>query len=99
MAGKTRPSLLHKTLKNVALSNLSLTDKKCIESVFEKYEALSKADVVEVKHGKWIWTENGEADYEQFWICSVCKEKSYIKTKFCSDCGAKMGKGCEQQSG
>ena len=51
------------------------------------------ADVVEVKHGEWIWTENGEADYEQFWVCSVCKEKSYIKTKFCSDCGAKMDGG------
>ena len=51
------------------------------------------ADVVEVKHGEWIWTENGEADYEQFWVCSVCKEKSYIKTKFCSDCGAKIDGG------
>ena len=48
MAGKTRPSLRAKTLQNVALSNLSLTDKQCIESVFEKFEALSKADVVEV---------------------------------------------------
>ena len=48
------------------------------------------ADVVEVKHGEWIWTENGEADYEQFWVCSVCKEKSYIETKFCPECGAKM---------
>ena len=53
----------------------------------------NKADFVEVKHVEWIWTENGEADYEQFWVCSVCKEKSYIKTKFCSDCGAKMDGG------
>lgn len=52
-------------------------------------------DVAEVKHGEWIWTENGEADYEQFWVCSVCKEKSYIKTKFCSDCGAKMDGGSD----
>ena len=49
MPGKSRPSLREKTLQNVALSNLSLTDKKCIESVFEKFEALSKADVAEVK--------------------------------------------------
>ena len=40
--------------------------------------------------GEWIWTENGDEDYEQFWICSVCNEKSYIETKFCSECGAKM---------
>ena len=51
------------------------------------------ADIEEVRHGEWIWTENGEEDYEQFWVCSVCKEKSYIETKFCSDCGAKMDGG------
>ncbi len=45
MAGKTRPSLREKTLQNVALSNLSLTDKQCIQSVFEKFEELSQADV------------------------------------------------------
>lgn len=54
------------------------------------------ADVMEVRHGEWIWTENGEEDYEQFWECSVCKEKSYIKTKFCSGCGARMGGKNEQ---
>ena len=48
MAGKTRPSLMAKTLTNVALSNLSLTDKKCIEEVFKKFEVLTSADVVEV---------------------------------------------------
>jgi hypothetical protein len=58
--------------------------------LLKRLAELENADVVEVKHGEWIWTENGEADYEQFWVCSVCKEKSYIKTKFCSDCGAKM---------
>lgn len=52
-----------------------------------------EADVVEVRHGEWTWTENGEADYEQYWVCSVCGEKSYIETKYCSDCGAKMDKG------
>ena len=56
---------------------------------------LPTADVEKVKHGEWIWTESGEADYEQFWVCSVCKEKSYIKTKFCSDCGARMEGGKE----
>ena len=93
MAGKTRPSLMAKTLTNVALSNLSLTDKKCIEEVFKKFEVLTTADVEEVKHGKWIWAENGEEDYEQYWICSVCGEKEYFKTNYCSDCGAKMDGG------
>jgi hypothetical protein len=50
-------------------------------------------DVAEVRRGEWIWAENGEADYEQYWVCSVCGEKSYIETKYCSDCGAKMDGG------
>lgn len=48
------------------------------------------ADVVELRHGEWIWTENGEEDYEQFWVCSVCGEKDYIETNYCPNCGAKM---------
>lgn len=37
MAGKTRPSLLKKTLKNVETSALSNTDKECIKTVFEEF--------------------------------------------------------------
>ena len=63
-----------------------------------KYETCNEclADVLynagyrKQSEGEWIWTENGDEDYEQFWICSVCNEKSYIETKFCPDCGAKM---------
>ena len=47
------------------------------------------------KEGEWIWTENGEEDYEQYWVCSCCHEKSYWESKFCSDCGAKMKGGAE----
>jgi hypothetical protein len=42
---------------------------------------------------KWIWTENGDEDYEQYWICSLCGEKSYIEYNFCPNCGAKMKGG------
>lgn len=42
MSGKTRPSLRQKTLENVKRSNLSETDKKCIEEVFKQYEELLK---------------------------------------------------------
>jgi hypothetical protein len=53
-------------------------------------EALYNAGYRKQREGEWIWTENGDEDYEQFWICSVCNEKSYIETKFCTNCGAKM---------
>ena len=40
--------------------------------------------------GEWIWTENGEADCEKYWVCSVCKEHDFVKTEYCPNCGAKM---------
>ena len=40
MAGKARPSLRKKTLENVMLSNLSVTDKECIKAVFEEADSI-----------------------------------------------------------
>ena len=96
MAGKTRPSLRAKTLQNVALSNLSLTDKQCIESVFEKFEALSKADVEGVKHGEWKHTvEKGTVFNHHFFTCSLCGASAFTSgyEKYCHECGAKMDGG------
>ena len=45
--------------------------------------------------GEWIWTENGEEDYEQYWVCSCCHAKLYWESKFCPNCGAKMKGGAE----
>lgn len=43
MAGKLRPSLRAKTIRNVMeRSNLSDTDKKCIQDVFESYKNTSE---------------------------------------------------------
>ena len=64
-----------------------------MEAILRVKEAPS-ADVVEVRHGRWIWTESGEEDYEQYWVCSCCGEKEYIEYNYCPNCGAKMdGKG------
>ena len=100
MAGKTRPSLMAKTLTNVALSNLSLTDKKCIEEVFKKFEVLTSADVVEVKHGEWIVAEeckiplsHGYIRTEKTYICPFCHYHFRKKMKYCGECGAKMDGG------
>lgn len=45
MPGKARPCLRRKVLLNVDYSNLSLTDKKCIHNVFEKYDLLQEKNV------------------------------------------------------
>lgn len=42
MPGKTRPSLMKKTLANVSASNLSVADKKCIGEVFKKFGEMKK---------------------------------------------------------
>lgn len=42
MAGKTRPSLMAKTLANVSSSNLSLTDKRCIGEVFKRFDEMKQ---------------------------------------------------------
>ena len=50
-------------------------------------------DAVEVVHGRWNWQKDGEADYEQYWMCSECKDVTFFKTNYCSNCGAKMDGG------
>ena len=51
---------------------------------------LPAADVAEVVHGRWIWNEEGEIDWDQFYRCSNCGDKEYWESNFCPNCGAKM---------
>ena len=53
------------------------------------------ADVAEVVHGRWIWNEEGEIDWEQFYRCSNCGNKEYWESNFCPNCGAKMDGGAD----
>ena len=46
------------------------------------------ADVAEVVHGRWIWNEAGEIDWEQFYRCSNCGNNEYWESNFCPNCGA-----------
>ena len=48
------------------------------------------ADVAPVRHGRWIWNEEGEIDWEQFYRCSNCGNKEYWESNFCPNCGCKM---------
>ena len=90
MAGKTRPSLMAKTLANVSSSNLSLTDKKCIGEVFKRFEELNTADVQEVKHGEWELHEDGSGTCKN---CNTHQKAVWDMDRwqnFCGRCGAKM---------
>ena len=69
----------------------------------ENLEILPAADVVEVRHGKWVWDENGMDWGLGAWKCSECHLKPetwwetykgnpyrYAGSSYCNNCGAKM---------
>lgn len=89
---------------------MAYVDKKELYKLFEESNGIIKlhvsdvdmlptADVVEVKHGKWI-----ESQYiskrlgipvknEIFFTCSECGKDSIGKSKYCRECGALMDGG------
>lgn len=79
---------------------------KCAEVISEKFNIpladlvdvfaeIPTADVVEVKHGKWL-----NIIFTQRYICSLCGNEIYFgKAKFCSECGAKMDGTSKERDG
>lgn len=53
-------------------------------------EEQPSADVAPVVHSKWVWTENGLADCEQYWVCDNCHDHTFVQTNCCPNCGARM---------
>ena len=72
--------------------------RECLRDVCYGVEDIPAADVVEVRHGRWLTTDA----YPHHLYCSVCY-KTYAKnakwvneldlpTNYCPNCGARMGK-------
>ena len=61
-----------------------------IECAMADLSDMPTIDARPVVHAEWVWTVNGEADHEQYWVCSNCKEHSFHKSPYCSECGATM---------
>lgn len=94
MAEYIKRESIQKALKNVT------DDPSCplfLAAMIEQYiDQEPAADVVEVKHGKWI-----EYPRAHYFKCSECKEtvpykkavliRGKRKYKYCPHCGAKMG--------
>ena len=47
-------------------------------------------EISRVRHGRWIWNEEGEIDWEQFYRCSNCGDKEYWESNYCPNCVAAM---------
>lgn len=58
-----------------------LTDKTCWADDCKDFK--NKADVVKVKHGKWVEGKSLEK-------CSLCGKKGFSDWIYCPRCGAKM---------
>ena len=68
------------------------------EAIIKDLTEFPAADVVEVRHGKWIHSEIEDDDWGRTfhkWTCSVCGYSvahNPTGENYCPNCGAKMGK-------
>ena len=60
-------------------------------------KAIPAADVVEVKHGRWVKkferyhdTHTDESWDEEYCSCPLCGKDSYLEHNYCPNCGARM---------
>ena len=78
--------------------------RECLRDVCYGVEDIPAADVVEVRHGRWLTTDA----YPHHLYCSVCY-KTYAKnakwvneldfpTNYCPNCGARMEKEDEHET-
>ena len=67
-----------------------MLNKGKFDSLMDEHHSINPAaDVVEVKHGRWYWAEDGHCK------CSVCGQYAVVKriaiqTNYCPNCGARM---------
>ena len=91
--------------KRLTLGENSLVERLFADGVYAAIETFPAADVVEVRHGRWMTTDA----YPHHLYCSVCY-KTYAKnakwvneldlpTNYCPNCGARMGKEDEHEAG
>lgn len=66
MSGKCRPSLRPKTLENVKRSNLSITDKRCIEEAFRRLD-----EIVYCRECAWCASESDCTNPHSWYGCPV----------------------------
>lgn len=69
----------------------------CTEDV--SLNSIPAADVVEVRHGRWVNHFDYMMERSGFFVCDSCKKMSREKYDYCPNCGARMGKEDEHEAG
>lgn len=85
--------------KAVALEALSKSGVTCNMRAHKIVASIQAADVVEVRHGRWIpeacesvSKRNRLIEYRVY-SCSICgRSNGRIKKRYCPNCGARMDK-------
>ena len=74
-----------------------------LREMLDELEAMPAADVVEVKHGRWVLSDNAMSMWN-VWVCSECgyrRKEGWMHTEdgkkptaqYCENCMAKMDGG------
>ena len=72
----------------------------------EEFNSFPAADVVEVRHGRWIPSDMGGGEPDEAYICSECEEPWVLNDgtpeennmRYCPSCGARMDKEDEHEA-
>ena len=74
----------------------------CRSAFYKCITSMPAADVVEVRHGRWVWDTTGLYPKP---ICSRCGEEPYRRSnhtsdlpKYCPNCGVRMDKEDEHEA-
>lgn len=64
----------------------------CDESALWKLRRLPRADVVEVRHGRWEKKDDPYGYFDKIPVCSECGCTTELRKQYpyCPNCGAKM---------
>lgn len=88
-------SMMHVQAKGEPIQESAI---KLVETTRDYIASFPAADVAEVRHGRLISTGYDEL-YCEFGNCTVCGADNPIYNKFCGQCGARMDKEDEHETG